>query len=68
MRSYKAICDNGSTTDLYNFKSMEDIKSKLSDLMENYKVVTVLENKKFICRYVLSENYGILKQTKLKEG
>lgn len=66
MRSYRVICDTGSNIDIFTFKKMEDIKDKISEMMEVYKVVTVWENKKFICRYVYSDNYGILKQTKLK--
>lgn len=67
MRSYTAICNDGRSTDLLMFQSMSDIQDKLPSIMDNYKTVIVKTNGKFICKYYIDNDFGVMRASKVKE-
>lgn len=65
MRNYTAICSDGISTDVLSYPSINDFKSKLSQLCGLYKTIIVKQNGNFICKYYKDDDLGIVKATKV---
>lgn len=67
MRKYQCVCINhkGEKTSRH-YDSMSEIKNCITELLEAYKVVHVFENRKLVCRYLNSSDYGKIKITSIE--